>query len=76
VVDVVKQTCGCGFRLKVGIDTGAAMDSIHAATGRMAYRGKVMNRAARVAAAASTGQVRLPAECTRNLPVLRQRQRI
>jgi hypothetical protein len=57
VVDTVNQVCSRGLRIKVGIDSGAAMDSVHPATGRMAYRGKVMNRAARIAAAASIAQV-------------------
>jgi class 3 adenylate cyclase len=56
-VDSAIHTCSRGLRLKVGIDVGKVMDSVHAATGRMAYRGKVMNRAARIASAASSGQV-------------------
>jgi class 3 adenylate cyclase len=58
VVGTVSHVCSRGLRLKVGIDVGRVMDSVHAATGRMAYRGKVMNRAARIAFAASSGQVR------------------
>ena len=46
-----------GLRLKVGVAQGRVVDSINEATGHMAYRGKVMNRAARIASAASTGQV-------------------
>jgi hypothetical protein len=57
VVGTVSHVCSRGLRLKVGIDVGKVMDSVHAATGRMAYRGKVMNRAARIASAASSGQV-------------------
>jgi class 3 adenylate cyclase len=57
VVDTVSQVCSRGLRLKVGIDMGRVVDSVHPATGRMAYRGRVMNRAARIAAAASSGQV-------------------
>ena len=34
------------------------LGEVHAMTGRMTYRGKVMNRAARIASTASTGQVR------------------
>jgi hypothetical protein len=34
------------------------LGEVHAMTGRMTYRGKVMNRAARIASTASTGQVK------------------
>jgi class 3 adenylate cyclase len=56
VVDVLK-VISRGLRLKVGIANGTLMDSINLATGHMGYRGKAMNRAARVASAASSGQV-------------------
>ena len=46
-----------GLRLKTGVDTGQVLGEVHAMTGRMTYRGKVMNRAARIASTASTGQV-------------------
>eukprot|EP00198_Chlamydomonas_reinhardtii_P000604 XP_001689939.1 predicted protein [Chlamydomonas reinhardtii] len=46
-----------GLRLKVGMDTGFVADSINATTGRMAYRGRPMNRAARIASKALAGQV-------------------
>ena len=47
--------------VQVGVDCGLAQGELHAVTGRMAYRGKVMNRAARIGAGASSGQVRLGA---------------
>ena len=43
---------------QVGMDTGFVADSINATTGRMAYRGRPMNRAARIASKALAGQVR------------------
>eukprot|EP00798_Chlamydomonas_sp_ICE-L_P005939 gene5939-33516_t len=46
-----------GLRLRCGLDSGEVMGSIHAASGRMTYRGRVMNRAARIACVAGTGQV-------------------
>ncbi|KAG2493662.1 hypothetical protein HYH03_008176 [Edaphochlamys debaryana] len=46
-----------GLRLKVGLDVGFVSDSINATTGRMAYRGRPMNRAARIASKALAGQV-------------------
>jgi class 3 adenylate cyclase len=48
-----------GLKLKVGIATGAVMDSINTATGHIGYRGKVMNRASRIASNAGGSQVRL-----------------
>jgi class 3 adenylate cyclase len=56
-IDTASQVCSRGLRLKVGVDVGLVMDSVHAATGRMAYCGKAMNRAARIASAAASGQV-------------------
>ncbi len=46
-----------GLRLKVGVDAGAADATIVPSTGRVDYRGRVMNRAARIAAKAQAGQV-------------------
>jgi class 3 adenylate cyclase len=57
LVDAISHVSSRGLRLKVGIDVGAVMDSVQSATRRMAYRGRVMNRAARIACAASSGQV-------------------
>ncbi|GIM07984.1 hypothetical protein Vretimale_11981, partial [Volvox reticuliferus] len=47
-----------GLRLKIGIDVGPVKAEINAVTGRVSYRGKAMNRAARIAAKAPAGQVR------------------
>jgi len=55
--EVVNTVVFRGLRLKTGVDTGQVLGEVHAMTGRMTYRGKVMNRAARVASTASTGQV-------------------
>ncbi len=41
----------------MGIDVGFAAHSLTDASGRLSYRGKVMNRAARIAGVASPGQV-------------------
>jgi class 3 adenylate cyclase len=60
VVETVSQVCSRGLRLKVGIDMGRVVDSVHPATGRMAYRGRAMNRAARISSAATSGQVTPP----------------
>lgn len=46
-----------GLRLKLGIDVGQVSGEVHPLTGRMSYRGRVMNRAARIASVAGTGQV-------------------
>ncbi|KAG2490415.1 hypothetical protein HYH03_011215 [Edaphochlamys debaryana] len=46
-----------GLRVKAGIDYGPARAGLNGATGRLAYRGRVMNRAARVASRATAGQV-------------------
>lgn len=46
-----------GLRLKTGMDVGHTKAEVNATTGRLAYRGRVMNRASRIAGAASTGQV-------------------
>lgn len=46
-----------GLRLKTGIERGPAKSNPHPTTGFMAYRGKVINRAARITKLASGGQV-------------------
>ncbi len=56
-LQVINTVVFRGLRLKTGVDTGQVLGEVHAMTGRMTYRGKVMNRAARIASTASTGQV-------------------
>ncbi|KXZ42842.1 hypothetical protein GPECTOR_115g336 [Gonium pectorale] len=46
-----------GLRIKVGLDVGAVSYSLVEASGRLSYRGRVMNRAARIAGTAAPGQV-------------------
>ncbi|KAJ9532988.1 hypothetical protein QJQ45_018070, partial [Haematococcus lacustris] len=46
-----------GPRLKVGVDVGRVHADINPVTGRMTYRGRVMNRAARIADKAHSGSV-------------------
>lgn len=46
-----------GLRIKCGLDYGQVAATVHPAIGRMTYRGRTMNRAARVCSAAKTGQV-------------------
>ncbi|MEW5301992.1 MAG: hypothetical protein WDW36_004810 [Sanguina aurantia] len=46
-----------GLRLKVGIEFGRIHGEINCCSGRMSYRGKVMNRASRFATHAATGQI-------------------
>ncbi|EFJ47008.1 hypothetical protein VOLCADRAFT_92545 [Volvox carteri f. nagariensis] len=46
-----------GLRIKSGLDCGDVLARVHATTGRMTYRGRVMNRAARIAGMATGGQV-------------------
>ncbi|GFH07648.1 guanylate cyclase domain-containing protein, partial [Haematococcus lacustris] len=46
-----------GLRIKVGADVGAVRTSLQPVTGVMAFRGRVMNRAARIASRAGSGQV-------------------
>uniref|UniRef100_A0A7S3VSP0 Guanylate cyclase domain-containing protein n=1 Tax=Dunaliella tertiolecta TaxID=3047 RepID=A0A7S3VSP0_DUNTE len=46
-----------GLRMKVGIDWGAVKADLHAATARVTFRGRVMNRAARISSVAKCGQV-------------------
>ncbi|KAG2423445.1 hypothetical protein HXX76_015316 [Chlamydomonas incerta] len=54
-----------GLRIKVGIDTGRASHTLTEASGRLSYRGKVMNRASRVAGKAAPGQVLITEEAWR-----------
>ncbi|KAG1669976.1 hypothetical protein FOA52_016237 [Chlamydomonas sp. UWO 241] len=44
-----------GPRLKVGIDIGKVQADVSPVSGRMTYRGRVMNRAARISGKASSG---------------------
>ena len=44
-----------GPRIKVGLDVGMTSSEISPCTGRMIYRGRVMNRASRIASKASSG---------------------
>ncbi|KAG1668893.1 hypothetical protein FOA52_016062 [Chlamydomonas sp. UWO 241] len=44
-----------GPRIKVGIDVGQVQADVSPVTGRMTYRGKVMNRSARICGKASSG---------------------
>lgn len=46
-----------GPRIKVGVDCGCVTAELHPYSGRLNYRGKVLNRAARVANQAAPGQV-------------------
>ncbi|KAG2440503.1 hypothetical protein HYH02_010381 [Chlamydomonas schloesseri] len=46
-----------GLRVKVGLDVGPVTYSLTESSGRLSYRGRVMNRAARIAGTASPGQV-------------------
>ncbi|GFH07643.1 guanylate cyclase domain-containing protein [Haematococcus lacustris] len=52
---------GCNYPphcwLRVGADVGAVRTSLQPVTGVMAFRGRVMNRAARIASRAGSGQV-------------------
>ncbi|GLI71278.1 hypothetical protein VaNZ11_016406 [Volvox africanus] len=52
-----------GLRIKAGLDYGAVHATINSATGRVSYRGRVMNRASRISSNASSGQVL----CSRDL---------
>ncbi|KAG2429952.1 hypothetical protein HYH02_013903 [Chlamydomonas schloesseri] len=54
-----------GLRIKVGIDMGRASHTLTEASGRLSYRGKVMNRASRVAGKAAPGQVLITEEAWR-----------
>jgi hypothetical protein len=47
----------CGPRVTVGVDVGAVTAELHPTTGRLTYRGKVLNRAARTANKAGPSQV-------------------
>lgn len=46
-----------GPRLRTGIDHGSVHHNINTVSGRMAYRGRVMNRSSRISMAAATSQV-------------------
>lgn len=46
-----------GPRLRAGIHVGEVSCDVHSSTGRLSYRGRVMNRAARIAYKARDGQV-------------------
>ncbi len=46
-----------GPRLRVGLHVGEVSCDVHSSTGRLSYRGRVMNRAARIAYKARDGQV-------------------
>ncbi|KAG2446181.1 hypothetical protein HXX76_000774 [Chlamydomonas incerta] len=46
-----------GLRVKVGLDVGPVTYSLTESSGRLSYRGRVMNRAARIAGTASPGQL-------------------
>ncbi|GFR42827.1 hypothetical protein Agub_g3784 [Astrephomene gubernaculifera] len=46
-----------GPRLRAGIHVGEVACDVHSSTGRLSYRGRVMNRAARIAYKAEDGQV-------------------
>lgn len=48
---------GVGLRIKAGFDVGKVSVCVHNALGRASYRGKAMNRAARIAGMAKAGQV-------------------
>ncbi|GLI65577.1 hypothetical protein VaNZ11_009149 [Volvox africanus] len=54
---IVREVLFRGLRVKAGVDCGLARASLNGATGRIAYRGRVMNRAARINARGSSGQV-------------------
>lgn len=43
--------------MKTGLDHGEVLARLHSTAGRMTYRGRVMNRAARIAGVAAAGQV-------------------
>uniref|UniRef100_A0A7S3R8N7 Guanylate cyclase domain-containing protein n=1 Tax=Dunaliella tertiolecta TaxID=3047 RepID=A0A7S3R8N7_DUNTE len=46
-----------GLRIKVGIDWGPVKADLHAATARVTFRGRVMNRASRISDLAKSGEV-------------------
>ncbi|GIM11275.1 hypothetical protein Vretimale_14798 [Volvox reticuliferus] len=54
---IVREVLFRGLRVKAGVDCGPARAALNGATGRIAYRGRVMNRAARINARGSSGQV-------------------
>ncbi|CAD7695795.1 unnamed protein product [Ostreobium quekettii] len=66
-----------GLRVKTGISVGPAKANPHGTTGRMAYRGKVINRAARVSKIAVAGQVLVSAsvwEQAKDSAIIKQRR--
>ncbi len=46
-----------GLRLRTGLHVGRVECHVNSRSGRLAYRGRVMNRAARIASKAQEGQV-------------------
>ncbi|KAG2485781.1 hypothetical protein HYH03_015493 [Edaphochlamys debaryana] len=56
-VAVAHRVLDRGLRVKVGLDVGLACHSLTESSGRLSYRGRVMNRAARIAGKAAGGQV-------------------
>ncbi|KAG2486342.1 hypothetical protein HYH03_015046 [Edaphochlamys debaryana] len=52
-----RRTRDVGLRVKCGLAIGSVSHSLTVASGRLSYRGKVMNRAARIAGVAAAGQV-------------------
>ncbi|KXZ51491.1 hypothetical protein GPECTOR_12g454 [Gonium pectorale] len=63
--ELVQTVLFRGLRVKAGLDYGPVQASLNAATGRLSYRGRVMNRAARIANSATSGQA---ASATHYLP--------
>ncbi len=53
------RAAGRGPRPRTGVHVGVVHAEVNAVTGRMSYRGKVMNRTSRIAHKASSGQVRV-----------------
>ncbi|KAG2446180.1 hypothetical protein HXX76_000773 [Chlamydomonas incerta] len=57
IAAAARRTTERGLRVKVGLDVGPVTYSLTESSGRLSYRGRVMNRAARIAGTASPGQV-------------------
>ncbi|GFR41358.1 hypothetical protein Agub_g2041, partial [Astrephomene gubernaculifera] len=57
IIAASKRSHERGLRVKVGLDVGPVTYSLTASSGRLSYRGRVMNRAARIAGKAAAGQV-------------------
>lgn len=53
----VREVLFRGLCVTSSVDVGHVHAAVNGATGRMSYRGRVMNRAVRVVGLASTGQV-------------------